>query len=103
MLAMVGASWALALSFAMLVVQWKQPRFTTPDAEPQAAEPPARRRWLAVVGLVLTAWFLLALFGGPSNETNPALGWLYILTWVGLVPLALLFGHVWRDLSPWRT
>ena len=23
--------------------------------------------------------------------------------WVGLVPLALLAGHVWRDLSPWRT
>lgn len=103
MFAMVGASWALALSFAMLVVQWKQPRFTTPDVEPQAPEAPARRPWLAVVGLVLTGWFLLALFGGPSNETNAALGWLYILTWVGLVPLALLFGHVWRDLSPWRT
>jgi hypothetical protein len=103
MFAMVGASWALALSFAMLVVQWKQPRFTTPDVDPQAGEPPERRPWLAVVGLVLTAWFLLALFGGPSDETNAALGWLYILTWVGLVPLALIFGHVWRDLSPWRT
>ncbi len=103
MFAMVGASWALALSFAILIVQWKQPRFTSRDVDPQAAEPPARRPWLAVVGLVLTAWFLLALFGGPSNETNAALGWLYILTWVGLVPLALLFGHVWRDLSPWRT
>ncbi len=103
MFAMVGASWALALSFAVLVVEWKEPRFTKPDVDPVAAEPRPRRPWLAVVGALLTAWFLLALFGGPSNETNSALGWIYILMWVGIVPLALLAGHVWRDLSPWRT
>ncbi len=103
MFAMVGASWALALSFALLVIGWKQPRFTQPGVEPIAAEPRARRPWLAVVGLVLTAWFLIALFGGPTDETNAALGWMYILMWVGLVPLALIAGHVWRDLSPWRT
>ncbi|MEO6603979.1 MAG: hypothetical protein ABIN55_00045, partial [Aeromicrobium sp.] len=103
MFAMVGASWALALSFAMLVVEWKEPRFTKPDIDPVAGEPRARRTGLAVIGSVLTAWFLLALFGGPSDETNSALGWMYILMWVGIVPLALLTGHVWRDLSPWRT
>ncbi len=101
--AMVGASWALALSFVMLVVGWKQPRFTSPDVEPTIAEPLPRRSWQAVVGLVLTAWFLLALYGGPDDATNRALGWFYILVWVGLVPLALVLGHVWRDLSPWRT
>ncbi len=101
--AMVGASWALALSFAMLVVQWKEPRFTDREVDPVFPEPRPRRAWLAVVGLLLTAWFLLALFGGPADETNSALGWMYILMWVGIVPLALLAGHVWRDLSPWRT
>ncbi|GAA3515913.1 hypothetical protein GCM10022234_08800 [Aeromicrobium panaciterrae] len=103
MFAMVGASWALALSFAMLVVQWKEPRFTRSDVEPHATEPRPRRTWLAIVGAVLTGWFLVALYLGPSDETNSGLGWFYILTWVGLVPIALLFGHVWRDLSPWRT
>ncbi len=103
MFAMVGASWALALSFALLVVEWKEPRFTTPDADPVSAEASPRRPWLAIVGALLTTWFLVALFAGPSDATNGALGWMYILTWVGLVPLALLFGHVWRDLSPWRT
>ena len=101
--AMVGASWALALSFAMLVVQWKEPRFSDPDRDPVSPEPHARRPWLAVAGMLLTAWFLIALLGGPGDETNAALGWFYILTWVGLVPLALLAGRVWRDLSPWRT
>ena len=103
MFAMVGASWALALSFAMLVVEWKEPRFTKPDIDPQPAEPRARRTWLSVLGMLLAAWFLVALFAGPSDATNSGLGWLYILVWVGLVPLALIFGHVWRDLSPWRT
>lgn len=51
----------------------------------------------------MTAWFLVALFSGRDNASNGGLGAVYILVWVGLVPLALLAGHVWRDLSPWRT
>ena len=44
-----------------------------------------------------------ALFVGRDDGSNAGLGAIYILVWVGLVPLALLAGHVWRDLSPWRT
>jgi hypothetical protein len=98
--AMVGASWALTISFAVLALAWKTPRFAD---EPAVDAVPARRPWLAVVGLVLTAWGLTALYGGPSDASNGGLQALYILVWVGLVPLALLAGHVWRDLSPWRT
>jgi hypothetical protein len=98
--AMVGASWALTISFAVLALAWKEPRFAT---EPEPAEPPPRRPWLAVVGLVVTAWLLVALYAGPSDSSNGGLGGFYIFVWVGLVPLALVAGHVWRDLSPWRT
>jgi hypothetical protein len=66
------------------------------------AEPP-RRPWLAVLGMGLAACFLGALYLGPGDSTNPGLGAFYVLVWVGLVPLALLGGHVWKDLSPWRT
>ena len=98
--AMVGASWALTISFAVLALAWKEPRFAT---EPEPAEPPPRRPWLAVIGLVVTAWLLVALYAGPSDSTNGGLGGFYIFVWVGIVPLALVAGHVWRDLSPWRT
>ncbi len=98
--AMVGASWALTISFAVLALAWREPRF---DAEPLAVEPRPRRPWLAAVGVLVTAWFLVALFAGPDGPANGGLGAFYILVWVGLVPLALLAGHVWRDLSPWRT
>lgn len=105
--AIVGASWALTISFAVLAFAWKEPRLQ-PDpatAGPGAAEnsEPPRRPWLAVLGLVLTVWFLGALFLGPDDATNPGIAAFYILVWVGLVPLALLVGHVWKDLSPWRS
>jgi hypothetical protein len=97
--AMVGASWALTISFAVLALAWKEPRFQ----DREAVAEPVRRPWLAVVGLLLTAWVLVALFCGPDDASNGGLQAFYILVWVGLVPLALLAGHVWRDLSPWRT
>ncbi|MFI5426949.1 hypothetical protein [Aeromicrobium sp. UC242_57] len=98
--AMVGASWALTISFAVLALAWKEPRFQGTWA---VGDPPRRRPWLAVVGLLLTAWLLLALYGGPTDSSNGGVQAFYIFVWVGLVPLALLAGHVWRDLSPWRT
>lgn len=98
--AIVGAAWALAISFAVLAFAWKEPRLQRP--EPSVDEPP-RRVWLTVVGLVITAWFLGTLFLGPDDASNAGFGAVYILVWVGLVPLSLLAGHVWKDLSPWRT
>ncbi|WP_309222297.1 MULTISPECIES: hypothetical protein [Aeromicrobium] len=97
--AMVGASWALTISFAVLALAWKEPRFQDEDAAPE----PPRRPWLAALGLLLTAWVLVALYAGPSDPSNGGLQAFYIFVWVGLVPLALVAGHVWRDLSPWRT
>ncbi len=98
--AMVGASWALTISFAVLALAWKEPRF---DAESESEDVRPRRPWLAVVGVLVAVWFLGALFAGPADASNGGLGAFYILIWVGLVPLALVAGHVWNDLSPWRT
>lgn len=100
MYAMVGASWALTISFVVLALAWKTPRFVD---EPAPAVLPERRPWLGVVGLLLTAWVFIALFAGPSDASNGGLQAFYILVWVGIVPLALAAGHIWRDLSPWRT
>ncbi len=96
--AVTGGSWALTASFAVVALAWRRPRYVDGPAE----ELPPRRPWLAVVGALLTAWWLGALFLGP-DVGNPGVGAVYVLVWVGLVPLALVFGHVWRDLSPWRT
>ncbi|MET0819559.1 MAG: hypothetical protein ABWY58_01220 [Aeromicrobium sp.] len=97
--AMVGASWALTISFAVLALAWRTPRLQGSSSREAAR----RRPWLGVVGVALTAWVLLALYAGPDDPSNGGLQAVYIFVWVGLVPLALVAGHVWRDLSPWRT
>ncbi len=96
----VAGTVAVAATFVVVLLAWREPRFAgsgTPDG------PPARRPWLAVVGLLLASWILVALFLGPDTSANGGLGTVYVFVWVGLVPLALAAGHVWRDLSPWRT
>ena len=92
----VGATWALTLSFVVLAFAWREPRFAADSGPPKD-----RRPWLAAVGLGLTAWLAFVIFFGPDDRA--ALRAVYIYVWVGLVPLALVFGDVWRDLSPWRT
>jgi hypothetical protein len=96
--AVVGASWALTLTFVVAALAWREPRF---DGPTEAAQPP-RRWWLSVAGLALAGVFFGWLFGDEGHHDR-AVSALYILVWVGIVPLALLAGHVWRDLSPWRT
>ncbi|WP_230973419.1 hypothetical protein [Aeromicrobium terrae] len=101
---MVGASWALTISFGVLALAWKEPRFEAVSDSAQGPEPlPRRRAWLSSIGLVVAAWWLGVLYLGPDDAANGGLGAFYIYVWVGLVPLAILAGHVWRDLSPWRT
>lgn len=94
----VGATWALTLSFVVLIFAWRESRFS---AEPE--EPGDRRPWLSVMGLGLASWMTYALFFGDDASREAGVRALYIYLWVGLVPAALLFGAVWRHLSPWRT
>ncbi|MFC4592297.1 hypothetical protein [Sphaerisporangium corydalis] len=61
-------------------------------------------RWVwRVAGLVAAAYFCLGLIFGPDQVENPTAGVVYVLFWVGLLPLSLLFGPVWRTLNPLRT
>ena len=53
--------------------------------------------------LALFAWVGLALVAGQDRLTNPAFGFVFVWIWVGLVPLSLLFGQVWRATNPLRT
>ena len=43
-----------------------------------------------------------ALFGTSDPLTNLAPTFVYVIFWLGLPLLSVLFGDVWRALSPWR-
>ena len=109
-LAIAGAVAALTVSFTVLAVAWRQPRY---DKVTSGRPAPA---WLAglvdstgfrvalrVLGVVVFAYAGVAAVLGKDLLTNPVFGMFYVWWWVGLVPLSLLLGPVWKAISPVRT
>ncbi|GAB19420.1 hypothetical protein GOEFS_084_00070 [Gordonia effusa NBRC 100432] len=106
--ALIGGSWALAGSFAVLALAWRKPRLrpsghfaSVGNAFTAVADSAITRTILGVVGIVISAATLI-LGVVADDEHNPLAGTFYALLWVGLVPLSLIFGPVWRLISPLR-
>mgnify|MGYP000103041789 CR=1 FL=1 len=52
------------------------------------------------VGLLVLV-FLAGLIGEPSSAENIAPTFVLVIFWLGLVPVQVLLGDVWRILNPW--
>ncbi|HEX6388162.1 MAG TPA: fenitrothion hydrolase [Solirubrobacteraceae bacterium] len=99
----------LVLSFLALGTLWKQPQLERRASGRPLPEPLDRvlsstaLRVLAgaiSAGLLILV-FLAALLGEPSPAENLAPVFVLIVFWLGLVPVQLLLGDVWRVLNPW--
>ena len=104
----VGAALALAVSFLVLLLAWRRPRFPelTGRALPgltQLVDHPATRLVARLLVLAVYAWAALALMAGQDLLTNPVFGFVFVWVWVGLVPISLLLGGFWRATNPLRT
>lgn len=109
-LAIAGAVAALVVSFTVLAVAWREPRYdgrTPGRPAPAWLDRLASSRALAVgarvVGMVFFLYVGAAAVLGKDSLTNPFLGTFYTLLWVGLVPASLLLGPFFRAVSPART
>ncbi len=129
--ALAGGAAALAISFIVLALAWREPRY---DAATQGRPLPRwlatavdggwlpgslRRRlpgrvvaaldggWLVgllrLAGLVFAGYVTWAALAGPDNLANPTFGVVYVLLWVGIVPASLLFGSFYKAVNPVRT
>jgi hypothetical protein len=103
-----GASLALVGSFVVLLFAWRRPRFRELGGRPvptvqRVVDHPAARLTASLLTLALFGWVGLALFAGQDRLTNPVFGFVFVWIWVGLVPLSLLFGQIWRAINPLRT
>ncbi|MDX3109355.1 hypothetical protein [Nonomuraea angiospora] len=98
--AYAGAFAALVVSFLALGLLWADSRFRG-DRAGLAIPLRLPGRPVRALTLVLAVYTIGWLVAGPADgNAGPYL--VYVLFWVGLVPASLLFGPVWRALSPFR-
>ena len=91
----------VVVSFLVLAVLRRRPRLGD-----GAVRPAQRRRWLPAVQvtvLLISLYLVADGLLGPQVPENPAPRALFVWLWVGLVPVSLVFGPVWRAVNPLRT
>jgi hypothetical protein len=105
-----GAALVLILSFVALWVLWKRPVL---EARSRGRPLSARLQRVvaspsvhAAVGALSVALLVVVTAAGILGDTSPnenlAPTFVYVVFWLGLVPVVVLFGNVWRPLNPWR-
>ena len=104
-----AASLTLILSFVALGVLWRKPRLTGRESGR-----PLSDLWQRVLlwpgwrllfggislGLLVVVW-LAALVGKPDAGDNIAPVFIWVVFWLGLVPIVVVFGNLWSVLNPW--
>ena len=108
--AIAGAGAALAVSFIVLALAWRTPRFDgrnggrpAPRWLAATVDAPAFAWTLRLLGLAFFLYVGWAAVAGPDLLVNPTFGVFYVLLWVGIVPASLAFGPFYRAVNPVRT
>ena len=99
----VAAAAVLVVSFLGLAAGWSTPRLERVRERPLFRIPLAVEVLLGILGLavfVITVYAGLA--GSDVQSDNLAPTMVFVGFWVGVPFASLLFGDVWRLLSPWR-
>jgi len=99
----------LVVSFVLLGALWKTPQLARRSGGRRLGGGFSRlvlgplRILLQALSVVLFVEVLAAaLFGTTDPFGNIAPTWIYVIFWVGVPVLSVIFGNVWRALSPWR-
>lgn len=103
-----GAATVLIVSFLALAAAWTRPKLQAPAWRPLPAglDRVLSSRAVTVlcgaIGVALLAVTIWAgLFGTEATPENFAPTFVYVGFWLGLVPLSVLFGDVFRAFNPW--
>jgi len=108
--AIAGAGAALAVSFIVLALAWRSPRFdgidggrTAPAWLARLVDSPVFAATLRVLGMAFFLYVGWAALAGPDLLVNPTFGVFYVILWVGIVPASLAFGPFYKAVNPVRT
>ena len=102
-----GAALVLLVSFLALAVLWPKPRLEDEEWRPLRLGRALGGRVAEVLcGAIGTAVFALTVYSAIAGEDsitdNFAPTFVYVVFWVGMVPVSVLFGDVFRAFNPWR-
>jgi hypothetical protein len=100
-------AWAAAVvlvgSFAALGALWKRPRLERAPASVRGRLSIALEPVWGAIGIAVFAFVVVCgLTGGQSPTGNLLPTFVYVVFWVGLVPVSLLAGDVFSAVNPWR-
>jgi hypothetical protein len=107
--ALIGAAWALTLTFAVVALAWRKPRFDAakpgsplPVWVTRTVDAPVARAMVAGLAALFALWVVVVAVVGPQDDENALPGVFYVVLWVGLVAVSVGIGPVWRQISPVR-
>lgn len=100
----------LVLSFVALGVLWRRPRLAghargrpLSGAVQRIVFAPTTRVVLGAASLTLFAVIWLgAAIGKADASLNLTPTFIFVLFWLGVVPIVVLFGNVWPAVNPWK-
>ena len=107
-LVVAGAGVTLVITFVLLLWAWDEPRFDREQGRPLPRlgalvdSRPWRWFWKAAAA-ALVGLAGIALIAGVDRIDNPVFGFVFVWVWVGLVPVSLVLGQVWRMTNPVRS
>ena len=104
-----AAAAVLVISFVSLAALWRTPKLegssvrTLPGWVSRAVLSRAVELLCGAFGAFLLGFMIWAgLFGTQTTIDNIVPTFVYVAFWVGLVPLSVLFGDIFRAFNPWR-
>jgi hypothetical protein len=105
-----GAAMVLVVSFVALAVLWPEPRLQDGGGFrpfPRRLSQVLLSRPVAVlcgaIGVFLLGLTVYSGLAGSQTATNNfAPSFVFVIFWLGLVPLSVLFGDVFKAFNPWR-
>jgi hypothetical protein len=98
-----AASIVLVASFIGLGALWHEPRLENDQPRRTVRLPVWFEPLFGAIGIALFCFLVYAgLSGTPVPTRNLAPTFIYVVFWVGLVPLTILCGNVFALVNPWR-
>jgi hypothetical protein len=99
----------LVLSFVSIAVLWRKAKLEGYEWRPLAGWFPRlvtsriTDALCGAIGVFLFGVVIWAGFAGEQNAAdNVAPTFIYVIFWVGLVPVSVFFGNIFRAFNPWR-